>query len=497
MKKLISLLVVATMLLSLVPVSMIGVSAETDSQGVKYALSEDGTYYTVWGYSGSGTEIVIAAEIDGLPVKAIDNYVFLRCYDLTSVEFPNSITTIGYSAFYDCTGLKSINIPASVTNIIETAFVGCTNLESITVASENTTYKSVDNCLIEIETKTLLYGCKNSIIPSDGSVTTIAQGAFFGCTGLTNIEIPDSVTIISEKAFGNCTNLQYNEYNNGIYLGNSNNPYILLVDITSDDITSFTIHEETKIIGCGAFSMCTKLTSIDLPDSITCIGDSAFTCCNNLTDIELPDSLIYIGEYAFYCCTNLTSVVIPDSVEKVEGWAFAGCPGLTSVVIGSSVIGKYAFNCCPVLTSVVITDSVTTIEEGAFEGCGELTSIEVPDSVENIEKSAFSFCTALTDIYCEAESQPEGWDTEWKKDCDATVHWGSKAPETEKPIFGNIDGDNDVDSLDYLFVKRTVLNTYTLTAEQKSAADIDKDGDVDSLDYLFVKRMVLGTYTVK
>ena len=98
-------------------------------------------------------------------------------------------------------------IPDSVTSIDGSAFDGCTGLESIVVEEGNPVYHSAGNCLIETQSKTLLLGCKNSIIPDDGSVTSIGGGAFGNCTGLKEIEIPNSVTVISEGAFQACTGL--------------------------------------------------------------------------------------------------------------------------------------------------------------------------------------------------------------------------------------------------------------------------------------------------
>ncbi len=193
-------------------------------------------------------------------VKSIGNYAFRDCTRLTSVTIGDSVTSIGASAFYNtawynnqpnglvyagkvaykykgtmpsntsivlragtlgiagyafsgCTGLKSITIPDSVTSIGEEAFAGCSGLTSITVAKGNTKYHSAGNCLIETESKTLIAGCKNSIIPTDGSVTSIGEGAFYNCTGLTNVTIPDSVTSIGYEAFYNCTGLKSIKFN--------------------------------------------------------------------------------------------------------------------------------------------------------------------------------------------------------------------------------------------------------------------------------------------
>ena len=121
-----------------------------------------------------------------------------------------------------------------------------------------------------------------------------------------------------------------------------------------------------------------------------------------------------IGEKAFYDCTSLTSITIGDSVTSIGNSAFAGCKSLTSITIGDNVtsIGNEMFRQCESLTSITIPNSITSIGNVAFSGCTNLTSITIPDSVTSIGERAFDWCTSLT-IYCEATSQPDGWDTNW------------------------------------------------------------------------------------
>ncbi len=120
-------------------------------------------------------------------VKEIAQEVFYGCTVLTSVIISEGVTSIGESAFKDCTGLTSVALPSSVTSIGVNTFRGCTELSSITVADGNPAYDSHDNCnaIIETQSNTLIAGCKNSTIPS--SVTSIGEGAFAACTGLTDV----------------------------------------------------------------------------------------------------------------------------------------------------------------------------------------------------------------------------------------------------------------------------------------------------------------------
>ena len=149
-------------------------------------------------------------------------------------------TSIGENAFRDCSGLTSITIPNSVTSIGQYAFYECIGLTSISVDEGNTKYHSTGNCLIETATKTLILGCKTSVIPTDGSVTRIGRESFKYCTGLTSITIPDSVTYIGRESFEYCSGL-----------------------------TSITIPDSVTYIGENAFAYCSSLTSITFNGTIT------------------------------------------------------------------------------------------------------------------------------------------------------------------------------------------------------------------------------------
>ena len=224
--------------------------------------------------------------------------------------------------------------------------------------------------------------------------TTIANEAFYGCSSIVNVEIPNSVTSIGDGAFNVCNSL-----------------------------TSLTIGSGVTSIGESAFSGCTSLTSVTIPDSVTSIGSNAFRNCNGLTSLTIGSGVTSIGGMAFNGCTGLTSVeidnntimsvtytyennlknlfgaqvteyIIGDSVTSIGSNAFSNCSGLTSVTIGSGVttIGESAFQGCTSLTSVTIPDSVTTIGEMAFNGCSSLTSVTLGSGVTIIGDGAFGCC---------------------------------------------------------------------------------------------------------
>ena len=147
-----------------------------------------------------------------------------------------------------------------------------------------------------------------SVSPDGEPVTGIGEKAFFGCTELTSITIPDSVESIGKTAFGGCTGL-----------------------------TRVTIPDSVTSIGDGAFNSCSGLTSITIPDSVESIGKNAFYGCSGLTSITIPDSVTCINVGTFFQCTGLMNITIPKSVTSIGSDAFVGCTGLTS--IGDSAFG--------------------------------------------------------------------------------------------------------------------------------------------------------------
>lgn len=220
-------------------------------------------------------------------VTSIGDSAFYHCTGLTSITIPNSVTSIGNEAFDWCTGLTSITIPNSVKRIGKKIFSYCKNLTSISVAEGNTTYHSVGNCLIETNTKTLVAGCKTSIIPADGSVTSIGNGAFHYYRHLTDISIPDSVTSIGDYAFYCCS------------------------------LKNVIIPNSVISIGSHAFYYNEGLTDVILGNSVTSIGTSAFNENEGLTSVVIPESVTSIGDYAFCCCDNMHTITFKGTPSEI------------------------------------------------------------------------------------------------------------------------------------------------------------------------------------
>ena len=225
-------------------------------------------------------------------ITTIGSFAFYGCTSLTNITIPEGVTSIGYYAFSDCSGLTSVTIPNSVTSIGHNAFGDCTSLTSIMIDEENTAFHIADNCLIETATKTLILGRKNSVIPADGSVTSIGAYAFYGCS-LTNITIPDGVTSIGSYAFDECSSLT------SIMVDEENTVFHSAGNCLIETAT------KTLILGC-------KNSVIPADGSVTSIGSHAFDGCTSLTNITIPDSVTSIGSYAFYGCSSLTTIIFED-----------------------------------------------------------------------------------------------------------------------------------------------------------------------------------------
>ena len=304
-KRLISLLVAVCMMITMLPLSAVTAFAEDTSSSTKQEAIVDGYKYeyTINTEDGTATitkflgpvdsegnvdftnhgpyDINIPSELDHHSVTGLGDYSFateengsplydIHHHNIHSVTIPESVTSIGQSAFEACFSLDSLIIKDAATSIGASAFDGCSHLTTLSLGK---------------------------------NITTIGDYAFQRCSYLTNVTIPQSVTSIGRQAF---------------YL---------------TDLNTLTIKGPIKSMGYAAFAGCTNLTSLSLYDGIQTIGEGAFINSTSLEAVTIPQSVTSIGASAFVNCSNLSTITIPEKVTTIESNTFNGCSHLESIML--------------------------------------------------------------------------------------------------------------------------------------------------------------------
>ena len=241
-------------------------------------------------------------------VEEINNYAFAGCYSLKSISISESVTRVGDNAFSDCSSLQ----------FNEYGYQDC---NGIYLGNDANPYR----VLIEACESTNNQYLVNFEIHNQTEV--IADNAFGNIGGYGSVSIPDSIKYIGTNAFEGAWNLKYNDYDNAYYLGNENNPYLLLIDAKSRSITSCEIHPDTKVIAGNAFYDCAALQEITIPQGVTTLCNNAFNGCITLLEVVIPSSVTHIGSYVF--ADSLTYVTVPASIINIGTNAFTGTEYIT------------------------------------------------------------------------------------------------------------------------------------------------------------------------
>lgn len=379
-------------------VTSIGSSVFTDCSGLtKVTIGNSVSEIGSWAFNSCDSLISVSI---GTSVTSIGDYAFSQCSSLKEIMIPDGVTSIDDTAFSSCTSLTGIWVGSENPNyssdefgvlynkektellIVPAGITGQYFIPESVTSIGNSAFYDVSKLQYNIYDNAKYLGNQYNpyfalIVSVDLSITSceihpdtrvIAGAAFDKCTKLTEITIPNGVSNIGDSTFSNCKGM--------------------INVIIPDSVIS---------IGDSAFKNCSSVTDIAIPESVTHIGGAAFSGCSSLTGITIPNGVTYIGSYAFRGCNNLTDIVIPDGVSSIEPSTFEGCSGLNSITIpdGVSSIGSYAFWGCINLYIATISDSVVKIDYYAFKDCSNLSYVTVGNGIRDIDVTAFENCNSL------------------------------------------------------------------------------------------------------
>lgn len=291
-----------------------------------------------------------------------------------------------------------------VTSIGDLAFFRCSGLTSVVIPNSVTKicFKAFMECT----------GLTSVDIP--GSVTEIGNSAFYGCLNLSSLHVPGSVESIGALAFMSCCGLSLITVDESNAFYDSRDNCNAIVETATNTLVlgsnSTIIPNSIESIGMYAFVNCNGLESVVIPNSVTEIGKSAFHACSGLTSLTIGNSVTTIGETAISYCYGLETVFIPKSVVSIGNGAFSYCSGLSTLIVeGENPYYDSRDDCNAIIETennkliagcknTVIPNTITSIDDFAFYGCNDLKSLTIPNSVLSIGKNAFYGCRNMTSV---------------------------------------------------------------------------------------------------
>lgn len=342
--------------------------------GVAAIVTIPGTVKSISGgafenYYGDALKTIIVPS----SVINICDSAFSGCKDLSNINIPDSVKSIGNSAFSGCESLAGISLPSSVSFIGAEAFFDCSTMTQITVDNNNENFSSQDGVLFnKTKTNLLQFPCGTLgkyAIPS--TVKEVADSAFSGCSGLTDITIPEGITGIGSEAFSGC-----------------------------EALSSVTVPGSVTDLGFGAFEHCSMLGTVTIQSGVTIISEGMFSGCGSLESVSIPGTVASIGSNAFSECSKLESIALPAGLTSIEYGTFSDCVKLASITFPDvlKTISDSAFSGCKMLAGITFPIGLLSIGKEAFAACSALTNISIPASVTSIGASAFMYCTGITQI---------------------------------------------------------------------------------------------------
>ncbi len=376
-----------------------------------FTVSITSDVVTIEKYNGTASDVTVPSEIE------YNGYVYDKIIigdnaftnsTIESVYIPNTVTSIGNSAFASVTTLKSVTFEedSKLTTIGSQAFIS-TGIETITLP---------DSLLYIYEAAFSQTPLTSIVIPN--SVVTMSDAVFNGCTSLksidlgtgvqsigasligesqvTSLTIPASVTLMNSAAFG------YLEYLETVVINSSTIYAACFYGCTK--LNSVTIGSNVKSIYSSAFGNCTALEEITIPSTVTSLASASFDSCSGLKVLNIDIATINSG--IFYSLSSLTTINFGSNVKTISGGAFSDCRGITDITIPSTVeyINSGAFYNCTGITKAVV--AANYVSAGAFQSCSGIKNLTVTSDVETVETGAFSGCSNIETIDYNAPSVP-------------------------------------------------------------------------------------------
>ena len=333
-KRLISLLVTVCMMITMLPLSAVTAFAEDTSSSTELEASYKGYKYAYTVNDSNATITKFLGPDDSASTVSYDIEIpeMLGGFTVTGLGRRSFSTNDHYSPLYPLKSkIQSVTIPQSVTSIGDSAFAGCHNLNSLTINDAATSIESW--AFAECPLNTTLSLGKN--------IKTIGDYAFYDCRDLTSVTIPQSVTSIGAHAFGSCISL-----------------------------TTLSLGENIKTIGDYAFNDCWVLSSVTIPQSVTSIGAHAFDNCRILDSLTINSAIESMGKQAFESCISLKTLSLGENIKTIGNFAFRNCLSLTNVTIPEKVtiIGPGTFSYCTHLEYIMLPAGLTSFQDN-LTGC--------------------------------------------------------------------------------------------------------------------------------
>ncbi len=347
------------------------------------SVTYEGVQYKVVGIGDHG---FYACTLESVTIPASVTYIgemaFRNCKTLAKVEIlGESLDSIGYRAFMTCSALTSINLPNSVTTMGESCLEACSALPSVNIPAK-----------LKVLPERAFYNCAAlADVSFNEGLDSIGYWAFYKCESLTEINLPSTVTALGENVFELCRGITKVSLPEGLLSIGDYTFYVCA------KLTDMPLPNSLERIGAGAFHSC-AFTEMTIPDKITRIEEYAFTGCP-LVSINLPEGLTYIGDDAFFACEELPSINLPEGLTYIGEQAFANCTSLAEITIPGSVpsIKYQTFYYCSSLRKIVLSEGIQTLEKRALYDCA-VTDLTLPESLTYMDQEAIRFCYDLEEV---------------------------------------------------------------------------------------------------